>query len=68
MALIIPKKQTMSTEELARLWRDQELLRTDVAATVSDFPNADTVLAYRQVLRDWPSTSDFPHVRPTLGG
>lgn len=66
MALIVGNTNT--PESKARRWRDQELLRTDVAATVSDFPNADAVLAYRQVLRDWPNTSDFPHVRPTLGG
>jgi hypothetical protein len=57
----------LNPEQAARKWRDEELLRTDVAATVSDFPNAEAVIAYRQLLRDWPSTSDFPETRPTLG-
>lgn len=56
----------LTAVQAARKWRDEELLRTDVAATVSDFPNADAVLAYRQLLRDWPSTSDFPDTRPEL--
>ena len=56
----------LTAVQAARKWRDEELLRTDVAATVSDFPNADAVLAYRQLLRDWPATEDFPHIRPEL--
>ena len=66
MALIIAK-ETISPEVKARRWRDAELQRTDIAATVSDYPNAEAVLTYRQALRDWPSTSDFPSLRPTLG-
>lgn len=57
----------LTPQQAARKWRDEELLRTDVAATVSDFPNADAVLAYRQLLRDWPATEDFPNTRPTMG-
>ena len=66
MALIIAE-ETISPEVKARRWRDAELQRTDIAATVSDYPNAEAVLTYRQALRDWPSTSDFPSLRPTLG-
>ena len=54
-------------EQAARNWRDEELLRTDVAATVSDFPNAEAVIAYRQLLRDWPATAEFPDTKPTMG-
>jgi len=32
-----------------------------------DWPNRDNILTYRQALRDWPSTSDFPNIRPVLG-
>jgi len=53
--------------QAARKWRDEELQRTDVAATVSDFPNAEAVIAYRQLLRDWPATDAFPDTRPELG-
>lgn len=62
-----PTPLTLTAEEAARSWRDEELLRTDVAATVSDFPNADAILVYRQTLRDWPATEDFPETRPELG-
>ena len=66
MALII-LEDLITPEEKARTWRDAELVRTDVAATVSDYPNADAYIVYRQSLRSWPSTSDFPNIRPELG-
>jgi len=66
MALIV-SEDLLTTEQKARRWRDVELQRTDIAATVSDYPNASAVLAYRQALREWPSTEDFPNTRPTLG-
>ena len=31
-----------TAEEAARQWRDGELARTDIAATVSDYPNAES--------------------------
>ena len=66
MAFIVGE-DNISVETKARRWRDEELRRTDIAATVSDYPNASAVLAYRQALREWPSTEDFPNTRPTLG-
>jgi hypothetical protein len=66
MALIV-LEDLITPEQKARRWRDEELTRTDIAATVSDYPNADAILAYRQALRDWPSTSDFPDTRPEVG-
>ena len=48
-------------------WRNAELARTDIAATVSDYPNAAAIITYRAALRDWPSTEDFPDTRPTIG-
>jgi len=53
------------TEEQAREWRDDELRFTDIIAQTPDYPNRDTWLAYRQELRDWPSTADFPETKPT---
>lgn len=50
----------------ARIWRDEELANTDNIAQTPDFPNRDKYLTYRQALRDWPSTSNFPDTRPTL--
>jgi len=51
--------------ELARNWRDNELIATDLIAQISDHPQRDDYLAYRVKLRDWPSTSDFPDTKPT---
>lgn len=56
----------LSRKDEARKWRDDELARTDIAATVSDFPNAAEIMAYRQALRDWPQTPQFPKGRPTV--
>jgi len=50
-----------------RQWRDSELESTDKAAQTPDWPNRDNILTYRQALRDWPFTSDFPNIRPVLG-
>ena len=63
----------VSTTSAAIFWRNDELARTDIAATVSDYPNAEAILVYRQALRDWPAKNDdgeyingFPDTRPTL--
>jgi hypothetical protein len=61
-----PTPPEPTAEEAARQWRDNELQRTDIAATVSDYPNAEAILAYRQALRDWPATDDFPDTRPEV--
>lgn len=50
----------------ARVWRDSELSRTDILVVLPDYPNSDALLAYRQALRDWPDTADFPDTRPVL--
>jgi len=63
---VSPTPVEPTAEESERMWRDMELTRTDIAATVSDYPNATAVLAYRTALRDWPSTEDFPDTRPEL--
>ena len=55
------------TEAEARKWRDGELFRTDSLMLLDDYPQKDGLTAYRQELRDWPSTGDFPDTRPTLG-
>ena len=43
-----------------------ELEATDNAAQTPDWPNRDNILTYRQALRDWPATADFPDTRPEL--
>ena len=67
MAIVIYEQVLETQEVYAKQWRDAELLSTDIAAYVPDYPNRDNILTYRTVLRDWPSTSDFPDTRPTLG-
>ena len=46
-------------------WRNLELGKTDFIAQTPDYPNKDAWLTYRQKLRDWPSTADFPDVKPS---
>lgn len=53
------------TEEEARAWRDEELRYTDFIVPTTDYPNHAAWLTYREQLRDWPSTNDFPETKPT---
>tara|TARA_Y100000816_G_C25807291_1_gene422638 strand:+ start:308 stop:607 length:300 start_codon:yes stop_codon:yes gene_type:complete len=62
-----PTPPAIPAEDSGRMWRDMELHTTDRAAQTPDWPNRDNILTYRQALRDWPSTADFPETRPTLG-
>jgi len=48
-------------------WRNKELEKTDwICFAPDDHKNREAILAYRQALRDWPSTADFPDTRPEL--
>lgn len=55
----IPANRTAERE-----WRDSELDKTDSLALLPDYPNTAILLEYRQALRDWPSTVEFPNTRP----
>ena len=57
----------MEKQREGRMWRDQELLGTDSLSLLTDHPKASELTTYRQELRDWPSTDDFPDTQPTLG-
>lgn len=50
----------------ARLWRDKELEKSDWIASIPDHGMYDAYITYRQALRNWPSTDDFPNTKPTL--
>ena len=63
---LIRLEDLITPEQKARTWRDNELARTDIAATVSDYPNAEAYITYREALRQWPSTDSFPATRPEL--
>ena len=52
--------------EKAKSWRDSELSITDWIVPTTDHPQHAAYLAYRQALRDWPASNDFPATRPTL--
>ena len=64
---VAPTPVEPTAEETARGWRNGELSSTDTASQTPDWPNRDNILLYRTALRNWPSTSDFPATRPTLG-
>ena len=51
----------------ARVWRDRQLLDTDFIVPLTDHPQRDAYLNYRDRLRSWPSTESFPNTKPTLG-
>jgi len=50
----------------AREWRNSELTSADHIVPLTDHPDHAATLAYRALLRDWPSTSDFPDTKPTI--
>lgn len=52
--------------EIQRVWRNKELKESDWIIPITDHPERDTYMTYRQALRDWPSTESFPVTKPTL--
>jgi hypothetical protein len=50
-----------------KMWRDIELSATDYIVPLTDHPQRAAYMAYREALRDWPSTALFPDTRPVLG-
>ena len=49
----------------SREWRDSELKKTDWIVPITDYGNRDAWLTYRQELRDWTDTEEFPNTKPT---
>jgi hypothetical protein len=54
------------TKAESRSWRNVELQSTDWIVSLTDHPERDAYMTYRQALRDWPSTDNFPDNKPTL--
>ena len=52
------------SEAEARAWRNYEIQSTDFIVPLTDYPNYTAWMAYRQELRDWPSTASFPDTKP----
>ena len=61
-----PTPPEPTAEEAARQWRDLELAATDYIVPLTDHPQRAAYMAYREALRDWPSTDSFPATRPEL--
>lgn len=61
------QENILSVEIEARQWRNSELERTDKFVPVTDHPQHAAYITYRQALREWPNTADFPDTRPVLG-
>ena len=62
-----PTPPEPTAEETARQWRDSELSSTDYIMPLTDHPQRDDYITYREDLRQWPSTDSFPETRPELG-
>jgi hypothetical protein len=53
-------------EDIARVWRDKELSSTDYIVPLTEHSLHSSYMTYRQELRDWTDTPDFPDTKPTL--
>ena len=61
---VAPVKSQEEIETEARAWRDSEIQSTDFIVALTDYPNHASWMTYRQELRDWPSTDNFPETKP----
>lgn len=53
-------------KEIARKTRNRILEETDWVINTTDHPQLEAYKTYRQSMRDWPSTEDFPYNPPQL--
>ena len=65
--IYIPTEQDILglKEGEARDWRNSELKKTDFIIQIADYPNYSDWLTYRENLRNWPETDNFPETKPT---
>ena len=45
-------------------WRNRELRETDWIVPITDHSKWQDFMDYRQALREWPSTPNFPDIKP----
>jgi len=64
--LLSPAELQEKKENEAREWRNEELSRIDFIVPLIDHPQHEAYMQYRQLLRDWPSTNDFPTTKPLI--
>ena len=62
-----PTAPEPTTAEAGRMWRDMELSSSDYIVPLSDHPQRAAYILYRESLRAWPASDNFPATRPTLG-
>ena len=63
----VEKELTISElETRQRAWRNKELKDTDWIIPITDHSERMQYVQYRQALRAWPDTDEFPNTRPTL--
>ena len=55
-----------NASENAISWRNSELASSDWIMPTTDHPQHAAYVTYRQALRDWPASVNFPATRPTL--
>lgn len=60
-----PIKSQEEIEAEAKAWRDIKLRSTDFIVPLTDYPNHAAWITYRQELRDWTATDNFPDTKPT---
>tara|TARA_B000000557_G_C20767535_1_gene440175 strand:- start:681 stop:1022 length:342 start_codon:yes stop_codon:yes gene_type:complete len=60
-----PNKSQEEKEADGRFWRNMELRSTDWIVPLNDYPKHAEWLTYREELRDWPSTENFPDTKPS---
>jgi antirestriction protein len=49
---------------MAKQWRNNELRDTDWIVSITDHSEHQQYLDYRQLLRDWTDTDNFPNTKP----
>jgi len=60
-----PIKTSEELEAEAREWRNIEIEAADFIVPLTDYPDHASWMTYRQELRDWTATEDFPNTKPT---
>ena len=63
-ALEAKKVEAKKAKEKA--WRNKELKDTDWIVMLYDHPERLLYYKYRQALRDWTETKEFPETKPKL--
>lgn len=58
--------ESFASHDIEIEWRNSELNRTDSFMLLTDYPYKEALTEYRQRLRDYTDSPDFPFERPDL--